>query len=271
MSIELDIDGTGTVSAAVLDRQEEDSPHTGRAIRRLEVQFRTGSEQAREHVSAALSAGKVTGTSDDGATFTVANHSHSYQHGSDVTTFTVTVEEVEPLSCDRVVLDGAVELVPEQYQEEFRDGAVGVYLTATTLGPETEAFEALLLDHDPPHYFLVVRHGISETPMTMRFGRCLYRDRDDGTREHKVVLVQDVYDDRDELPFKGFHQPEMRRAEEAIVALQGTVGRLLDVLVASDVLRKEQAAAVRDDASLDVRRARRQFDRSEDDDDFTVS
>lgn len=270
MGIELDIDATGTVNAAIIDEQRETSPHTGRPLRRMEVQFRTGSEQERAHVSSALSGGKVTGTSDDGASFKVASHSHSYQQGSDVTTFTVTVEELENLSCDAVVLDEALELVPERYAEQHRDGAIVVELTTTTFGADTDAFESLLLDDEPPHYFQVVRRGLSETPLRMRFGRCLYRDNDDGSRQHKVVLAQDAYDDRDEPPFRGFNHPEMARIEDAVVTLQQTVDHLLGLLVGNGVVSAADATAIRKGSQEVTPRARRQFDRTQHDDDFTV-
>lgn len=89
--------------------------------------------------------------------------------------------------------------------------------------------------------------------MRMRFGRCLYRDDDGGVRTHRVVLVQDVYDDRDEQPFKGVNEPEMRRAEDAVVVLQQTVDRLLELLVANGAVSEADAAAVRDE-SQDVSR-----------------
>lgn len=149
MNIELDIESTGAVNAAVLKEEQEQSPHTGRPLRRLEAQFKTGSDQAREQISDALSGGKVTASGDDGARFKVASHSHSYTQGSNVTTFTVEVEEVEDLRCDKVVLDGTVELTPVQYSEELTDGAVIVTLVASTSGDSTDAFEALLVGQEP--------------------------------------------------------------------------------------------------------------------------
>lgn len=270
MSIELDIDDAGRVTTAVVEEQCEQSPHTRRGLRRMKVQFRTGSEEEREQVGAALSGGKVTGRSEYGARLKVTNHSYSYTQGSDVTTFTVTVEEVEDLRCDAIVLGGTLELVPDGYAEDFRHGAVVVTFTATTSGEQTDQFEALLLDHEAPHYFPVVRRGVSDTPMRMRFGRCLYRDNDDGRRNHKVVLVQDLYDDRDDQPFKGFSHPETDRLEDAVVVLQQTVDGLLDLLVRKGVATQDDASGIRDGARQVTRRAHRQFDRTEDDDDFSV-
>lgn len=269
MSIELDIDGDATVTASFVDEEYGESPHTGRSLRRVEAQFRTGSEAARDDVLAALAAGKVTARMADGPTFKVTSRSHSYQQDSPFTTFTVSLDEVEDLACEAVVLDGSVELAPDKYRERFDHNAVIVELTGTTSGGETETLEALLA-HDRPHYFPVVRRGVQEEPLRMRFGRCLYQDNDDGFRRHRVVLVQDTFDEGEEPPFKGFNQPEMGRVLDAVVQLQQTVEALVDGLVAAGTLPPDAAAGIRE-RSQEVRRsALRQFDRTEDEDHFTL-
>src|SRR5690606_17254569 len=133
---------------------------------------------ARERVVKALTDGKVTGRSDDDARFKVGRHSHSFIQGSEVTTFTVQVMEVEDLSCGAVLLDGSVELVPDLYGEEYRDGAVVAAFVTTTPAETTDAFEDFRL-HQDRDYFHVVRRGVSGDELRMRFGRCLYRDNDD--------------------------------------------------------------------------------------------
>ncbi len=269
MSIELDIDGIGTVTADIVHEQHGTSPHTGRSLHGMEAQFRTGTEAARDQVLEALAAGKVTAHTPDGATFKVTSRSHSYQQGSPFTTFTVSVDEVEDIACEAVVLGGSVELAPDEYRERIRQDTIIVEFTATTSGGDTEAFEALL-GQDRPHYFPVVRRGVQDEPLRMRFGRCLYQNKDDGSRRHRVVLVQDDYDEQEKPPFRGFNEPEMRRVQDAVVVLQQTVDALVDRLVAAGALPAESAADVRERYQEVRRGALRQFDRTEDEDDFTL-
>jgi hypothetical protein len=266
MSIELEIAG-GHVTAAVTHDEQEISPHTGRPVRRVEAQFHTGSEATREQVVNALSSGEIRVRTPDGANFRVTRRSHSYEQGSQVTTFTVVLDEIEELACDAVVLDGSLELVPDQYQEQFKDNAIIIELTTTTFSADTEAFENLL-DRDRPQYFPVVRRGVQDHALRMRFGRCLFHDNADGSRRHKVLLVQDTYDEREDQQFKGFNWPEMQRVQEAVVVLQQTVEGLLDRLVAAGTLSSDDSEAIRDGAQEVSQRQLRQFDRTADEHDL---
>ncbi len=249
------------VTAAVIHEEQENSPHTGRPVRRVEAQFRTGSEAARERVVDALSSGEIKAQTPDPANFKVTGHSHSYEQGSQVTTFTLVLDEIEELACDAVVLDGSLELVPDQYQEQFEDNAIIIELTTTTSSADTEAFENFL-GHDRPHYFPVVRRGVQDHALRMRFGRCLFHDNADGSRRHKIVLVQDTYDEGENQRFKGFNWPEVQRVQEAVVVLQQTVEGLLDRLVAAGTLSSDDSEAIRDGAQEVTQRQLRQFDRT---------
>lgn len=266
MSIELEV-AEGHVTAAVIHEEQETSPHTGRPLRRMEAQFRTGSEAARSEVVDSLSSGEIKARTPDSATFKVTRHSHSYEQRSQVTTFTVVLDEIEELACDAIVLDRSLELVPDQYQEQFEDNAIIIELTTTTSSADTEAFENLL-DHDRPHYFPVVRRGIQDHALKMRFGRCLFHDNADGSRRHKIVLVQDTYDERENQQFKGFNWPEMQRVQEAVVVLQQTVEGLLDRLVAAGTLSSDDSEAIREGAREMTQRQLRQFDRTADEHDL---
>lgn len=262
MSIELVIDAE-SIEAAVVDRDETISPHTEATLAVVKVEFRTLGVAARNRVLEVLKQGEVTVGSVGGKLFKVAERSHSYQDGSDLTFFTLTLEETEVLNADRVVLDGSLALVPTRYREEYRDGAILVHFVATPGADESAELEAML--GEGRRYFPVVSEGVRDHLLDMRFGQCLYQDNQDGSRTHLLLLVQREYDEAgDDRQFPGFNEPEISRLKETVASLQELVAAMVERLMATGTLSAEDAEAIRSRGEAVGREGLRQFDRVED-------
>lgn len=255
------------IPVAVTERVETESPYTGRQLDTLEVEFRLLSVDARERFAEMLRDRDATVESESGKRYEASLRSQSYQDASPITHFTVELKEVEEIRATRVVIDGSLALVPDRYDERYDDGAIAIRLTTTTTEALTDQLEAAITGGE--QYFPVVREGVQEEPLEVRFGRCLWEDQPDGSRKHFIVLVERSWDEeRDRPPFKGPHEPEIRRLEEAVASLQSLVRDLADQLVAAGTLSAVDVDAISERTKAVAPPQLRQFDRAKDIDDF---
>ena len=87
-------------------------------------------------------------------------------------------------------------------------------------------------------YFSVVRKGISETPLQMRFGRNLWSDSD-GMYKMAIVLVEQEYDKCDDK-LQGFSEPELSIVINQVKQLRATNKFLLDILEQNQLISHQQ-------------------------------
>ena len=121
-------------------------------------------------------------------------------------------------------------------------------------------------------YFPVVRTGISEGPIQMRFGRCLWQQTAGGKR-HLITLVSqegDTEETRGGGWIANLHQPQVSRLQDAAVLQDSRFEGLLSELMSAGVLDSESIERIRnpevDQATLMLRR--RQFSRALDLDEY---
>jgi hypothetical protein len=269
MTIELVVDET-TMSAFIRSQDVRISPHTGRSLAVLEVQSRfLGVAADREELSRSLRERTAKVRSADGRRFTVGSSSVMYTDESPVTTLTINLEEVEDLLATAVRIGDQVTLTPKRYREECREGAVCIEMIARTSGDATAALEAAIEQRGDARYLPVVREGVQAEPLTMRFGKCVWQQEDDGSRLNFLVLVEQSYDDDEERSkFVGINEPELTRALEAIASLQVTVDALLQTTVDAGLMPVADADALGAQARSVSRPRLRQFDRTDRIEDF---
>jgi len=224
------------------------SPHTGRELRRVQVSLQVAAEKS-EIVNDELSAAREPdhALSADGSRWTVHDSSYSYQDGSPSHNYRAELHEVEePAKAERVEMLG-LSLVPSRYKEEADedDGTLVIsFLVAVKAGDDAVLESAIQHHRQSGAYFDVVRVGVSEEPLQVRFGRCLWRREEDG-RLHLLRLVGDSQvTDKDVGPWARLHQPQLRRSQKKIAALEDTVSGLIEQLEKAGVLDSEAAAAI---------------------------
>ncbi len=98
-------------------------------------------------------------------------------------------------------------------------------------------------------YFPVVRLGISDSPLQMRFGRNVWSEKD-GIIKMSLVLVEDVYD-KEEDSFHGYSEPELSNAIRQIICLRAINERLLGVLSENNLISNEQKNSIERELSDD--------------------
>lgn len=251
------------VPSGILAEEHLESPHTGRRLQVITVEFRAISESARLTAAEAISNGAILETAD-GRRFEVLTSSHRYTEGDPTTYFQLTAKEVEEIRATRLLLGGTAAVVPEKYKERADEQSIVIECITTVSAADAQALEGLLTSEQL--YFPVIREGVRLEPLEMRFGQCRWSAADDGAVRHLLVLVDKSYDDRDETPML-LNEPTLSRAIDAICDLQQIIDGLLERLVATGALTTADAATIRR-TSRDVPAQRRQFDRTDRLDDF---
>ncbi|MFG2569243.1 hypothetical protein ACGFR6_27920 [Streptomyces sp. NPDC048567] len=223
------------------------SAHTGRELRRVELELRVQGDLQdgleSELKTAAAPAGQPLQGKD--ASWLVGDHSFSYTDNARPRMYThrVELQEVEELKASAVEVAGLV-LVPIQYKEDFDEETLLVSLVADVSGEEGERLEELLVTLGDS-YVDVVRRGVSETPLRMRFGRCLWQQGEGDTRRHNLTLVADEGQPDSPLGFAAINQPQLGRTLERTVATAGALDLLVEQLHSQGILTEEVAASIK--------------------------
>jgi hypothetical protein len=136
-------------------------------------------------------------------------------------------------------------LIPERYKEEVSTGGLMLSAIVSASAEETEKLDVLIIESreaEKPVYFDVVRVGVSDVPMRMRFGRCLFdADVQEGGRQHLLRLVAEGDDAEMGPGLLMLHQPELARTMDRTIANHKAISVLADELRSAGVL---DAAAV---------------------------
>lgn len=257
------VDGVTTISIHLLgdtrEVQAEELPsvtsaHTGRLLRRVALEFRVPGDRQEEVDAELKSATGKDGHPLRGAdtTWSVSDTRYSYTVGAqpDVCTYQLELQEAEELRASAVEI-GELVLVSSSYREWIDED--GGYLVLTfvteTAGEEDRRLEELILDRSE-RYLEVIRRGVSDTPVRMRFGRTLWQETDSGAKRHNLSLVADEgQEDSKQHPFALLNEPQLSRTTEAVAANTRALALLLDELeiqggLSRDALDKVRAAAV---------------------------
>ncbi|MCX5401311.1 hypothetical protein [Streptomyces sp. NBC_00102] len=247
------------------------SAHTGRSLRRFALEMRVP-EDASEELNAELQAA-TDGTKylqGPDAEWQVSSNRYSYTQGERpaIYTYNLEIQEVEGLQASAVEADGMV-LVPVQYDESISKDSLVLTLVTEVAGQESERLEELLQTQGDS-YFDVVRRGVSETPVRMRFGRCLWQQGDGDVRRHNLTLVADENQPSELAGFAQLNQPQLARTTEKSVATADALALLLEHLHEQGSLNEEayttiKAAAVPHKITV---REQREFSRTDRLDDF---
>lgn len=243
--------------------EQQISHHTGRALRALDVSIAGVPTHLRDALQQELEAArKPEGAlaDSDGSRWIVTGSSYSHTDGGP-STHSFQLREAEPLEATAVDF-GGLTLQPLLYSEEAdSNGQITIKMRFDLNAADSERFEALLSTsraEEPDPYFDVVRHGIDESPLRARFGRCYWQPLVEG-RAHLIHLASERGDDPE--PFHGWSQPELGTGLRLSTETSEMLDGLLDELSASGALADDAVARVRAKAEDALKRRWRDFDR----------
>jgi len=237
-------------------RDPEISRITGKQLRRVEyvlaVQGDDGQEQL-EAVIAAATSGETPIPDADGGEWVVSDYKFSFSatQSEPVYTYEIELTEVEVLSLNRVEFEGlTLTPAPDQWKLDSDDEHFWIWFLAD-LGPdEHQRFESALEQHAGT-YFPVRLAGMTDDPIQMRFGRCLWKRIDDSTVRHRIALVAEGGDDEAEGLLAGLNQPELARTIEQAVIIRTQMAALLEELQLVGTLDAEAVERVRSLGSIE--------------------
>ncbi|WP_143662390.1 hypothetical protein [Streptomyces sp. Amel2xC10] len=223
------------------------SAHTGRQLRRVELELRVPGDLQDDLESELKSAAAPAGQplAGEGTTWLVTRHSYSYTDNAQPLVYThrLELQEVEALQASTVEVAGLT-LVPIQYKEDIDEEALLVFLVTDVSGEEGERLEELIVTQED-QYFDVVRRGVSEPPVRMRFGRCLWQQGEGATRRHNLTLVADEGRPDRPLGIAAINQPQLGRTIERTVANAAALDLLVEQLHSQGVLTEEVATTIK--------------------------
>jgi hypothetical protein len=144
--------------------------------------------------------------------FKPGKNSWSYTEGITRYLHDVELTEQEDLQPTAVMLD-QLEITPYAYEERIEaDGDLVIDLKTRLASPQHATLQAMILRcRADASYFPVLRKGLQDTPRTTRFGKCTWSAHD-GEFKHNLILVEQVYDQRESDPIVPLDYPRVGEA-----------------------------------------------------------
>ena len=240
----------------VLLGQRDDEPvssrFTGKPLRRICWTLAVYGDSAQEQLQGALSAasnGDDLITDGKGSRWAVTDHSFSYQAGQSVTVYRheVALAEHEDLRLERVEFEG-LDVVPDRWRLDSDDSRIWLAFLVNLPSGQHQQFERVLEEHAAEamdEYFPVRLVGITDGPIKMRFGRCLWKRLDEHTVRHRMWLVGEGGDDKATGVFDALNQPELARTIEQSLIQKARMDALISELQQAGALSADAAERVR--------------------------
>ncbi|MGW4492696.1 hypothetical protein [Streptomyces sp. NPDC004376] len=224
------------------------SPHTGRSLRRYALEFRVAGDRQDElnDELAAASGDEAKPLLGPDAAWIVTGNRYSFSTGDqhDMYTYRLEIQEVEDLSVSALELPGLT-LTPLSYKERT-EGVLAATFVVEVSGDDVARLEELIVARDDQQYFDVIRRGISDEPVRMRFGRCLWQEEGTDVRRHNLTLVADEGEPPVKLPILALiNEAQLARTTERAVATAQGLDALVEELRSDGVLSDEAVARIR--------------------------
>jgi hypothetical protein len=231
-----------------------ESPHTGKSLRRLSSEVSVPAARARA-ITALLATPRLVDA--DGSEWSGRLELESFGEVQGLHTLRILWEELEHLQASAVEFQG-LSLHPSKYEERVEDRGVVISFHARLTAAETDQVRQLQwnLKRDSAMYFPVVRHGISDEPRPMRFGRVLWQALEDGSTDHQITLVDESLDDQPPSPFALIGEPQTGHLLSAVEQLLVERDALMEALMGAGALDEETIDGIRE-AGVDARGSRR--------------
>lgn len=184
--------------AYITDRNVITSRHSGRELDELKVEIVTHGRSASDVLVSDIERARREKTGSESSiiiasdtadicykTWRLTSSSFSYSDSSPLFTHRLTLHEVEELSVQQLVINDLV-LEPYEYQEEL-DSFDSLTIRAKVVleKDELDQLHQMVLNEKQVQ---VIRKGISETPVDMRFGLMYWSPDDGGRVKHEIYL-----------------------------------------------------------------------------------
>lgn len=176
----------------------------------------------------------------------------SYQNEeSSDTIYATDIElvEKEQLDIDKLII-GDIETVPYKYKEEFNPTIDDEYLIieGKTTMSDDESFHKFKEYIVKSKYFSVVRVGINEDPLQMRFGNVIWSENEN-TQKIDFVLVEKKYD---EITDSSIKKPQLPNITKDLAYKSKFLDELIELLIDKEIITEEEISALENTAKTSI-------------------
>jgi len=256
----LDVNGVD-VHADIQNESTFSSKHTGAELKRIQVEVVAPDQQTHERLLEIKKKAKRDGiSSTDGKgnivkKWKIDNSIYSYTDPGPGSTYyhSIELEEMEELKVDNLLLNG-LSFQPYSYHEKFSNDVLIIEAKVLLSEAEYSELRKLMIGKQ---YFPVIRQGISEETIEMRFG-IVYWSRHENEIKHQLYLVERKYDE-DDGQSRDLFQPEMNHMQHDIAKNIESIEGLMTVLVDKGFLDPVDVESIRKKVSEGAWDRRREF------------
>lgn len=250
------------------------SPHTGKELERMNFDIKVIGASTNDDIQARIPESKNGGifSIDDDENelkeYRLIKYPYSYNTSSSdenrVYNYTLHLEEVERLNIESLII-GDLEIFPYEYEEEYDDAIISTVKVKLTK-IESEKLDSLDGLENKDRYFKVIRKGISEDKLDMRFGQVIWSEDGDFIKK-KMTLVEKIYDENEETKSTLF-QPEMGNMRSMIAYNRNLTNELMDLLLSKGVISSDEIEEIKEKAGANLAKTYRKFYKVSDVDEF---
>jgi hypothetical protein len=240
---------------AVNPKQEEyfSSLFTGNQLKRLQVAITVNNLHLSifENELDYVKVHGITEVDDDGSKlrkFNISNTSYSYSNNSDDTTYSFELSEEEELRINKLIIND-IELIPYEYKETLSDDAIIIYAKVAVSKEIAEHFE--LVQDDEDKYFSVIREGINENPIRMRFGMNIWSEHESDVLKYRLVLVEEKYDTTEESKSRSLNYPVLENIQSMTLQHKTYIDLLSDLFIEKGLLSREEIEEIKEKAAAE--------------------
>ena len=242
-----------------VDEERTASKHTGKSLILLQVKTSTYGKKENNFFLDIIKKTKgknIISINEEGnltKKWKITNSSWSYRENRSVYHHTLKLEEVEEIELDYLSIDD-FNIRPYEYKEEIDHE--GLRIEAKVLVSEKE-FDQLKEKLFADKGLAVIRHGINETPINMRFG-LTYWSKHENKYKHEIYLIEEstyLQPNRLNSSFQW-----IRNVRNYVARQQITIDELLKILELKNILDIEDIETIRKTSRDNALLARCNFD-----------
>ena len=153
----------------------------------------------------------------------------------------IEIKQIENLFTDTLIIEG-IESEVLKYKEEYDkyNDAIIIHATIKSTEEQREETKKAIGENE---YFKVIRPGISNDVLNMRFGKTIW-SKHDGYIKRNIVLVEKKYDLKDNN-IKPFFWPELGNMQQMLAKNISYTEILEKVLISKGIMTQEEIQKVR--------------------------
>lgn len=235
------------------DEEYFTSPFTGQQLKRFQVTVSVREQQLsafEDEIDYAKVHGltEVDGEGNEIRKYNISNNSYSYSNNSNDRMYSFKLSEMENAKINRLLIED-IELNPYEYEETLSDDAIIIYAKVTVTKEIADRIECI--QENESKYFTVIREGINENPIKMRFGLNIWSEHEDNIFKYRLVIVEDKYDigAKDQRPL---NYPITQNIQSMTLYHKSYIELLADLLVDKGLLNKEEIERLKEQAKEDT-------------------